>query len=145
MNDREYLQRAIDISRNSPPCGTAYRVGAVIVTAPGAVFEGYTHETSRDNHAEEEAIKKALAAGADMGGATIYSSMEPCSTRRSKPVSCAELIVGYGFGRVVYASGEPDCFADCEGTARLLAAGVAVDTFPDMAAEVREINSHILP
>ena len=125
-------------------CDTAYCVGAVIVTANGELFEGYTHETGPHNHAEEEAIKKALDSGADLSGASIYTSMEPCSTRKSKPVSCTELILHNGFGRVIYAYAEPDCFVRCEGTRLLREAGVEVVIMADLAPQVEEINSHIL-
>ncbi len=139
-----YLQRAIDISRKCVKSNTAYCVGAVIVTKKGQQFEGYTHETGLHNHAEEEALKKAFDSGADLSGASIYSSMEPCSTRKSKPVSCTELIIRNGFERVVYAYAEPDCFVRCEGTRMLRDAGVEVDIIAGLAPQVEEINSHIL-
>lgn len=142
--EREYLQKAINASRKCAPSLTAYCVGAVIVTKSGQSFEGYTHETGPHNHAEEEAIKKALDAGADLRGASIYTSMEPCSTRKSKPVSCTELIILNGFGRVIYAYAEPDCFVRCEGTRILREAGVEVEVIADLAPQVEEINSHIL-
>ena len=80
--DLHYLRQAIALSRRCTPCATSYRVGAVIVTRSGDRFTGYTHETSPTHHAEQEAILKATAAGADLHGASIYSSMEPCSTQQ---------------------------------------------------------------
>lgn len=142
--DERLLLQAIHLSRNSPPCSTAYRVGAVVVTRDGKEFTGFTHETSPDNHAEEEAILKALAASADLTGATIYSSMEPCSTRRSKPVSCSELIIGYRIARVVYAYAEPACLADCQGTSLLTGSGIEVTVLPWLGPQVEEINTHII-
>jgi 5-amino-6-(5-phosphoribosylamino)uracil reductase len=144
MTDIEYLKRAIELSRSSPPSPTAYRVGAVVVTAEGRVFEGYTHETGPRNHAEEEAIAKAVAAGVNLCGSTIYVSMEPCSTRASKPVSCSELIIGHGFRKVVFALGEPPLFASCTGAANLAKAGIEVERHDELAAEAREINAHLL-
>jgi 5-amino-6-(5-phosphoribosylamino)uracil reductase len=144
MTDTEYLERAIELSRNSPPSPTAYRVGAVVVTPGGLVFEGYTHETDAKNHAEEEAIAKAVAAGVNLCGSTIYASMEPCSTRASKPVSCSELIIRHGFGRVVFALSEPPLFAACTGAQMLADAGIEVVHIGHLAARVREINRHLL-
>ena len=86
--DRRYLQMAIDESRKCTPSTSSYCVGAVIVTTNRKIFTGYTHETSPTHHAEQEAILKALAAGVELRGATIYSSMEPCSERKSEPESC---------------------------------------------------------
>ena len=144
MNDREYLKRAIELSRQSTPSPTSYRVGAVVVTSDGAVFEGYTHESDDQNHAEEEALAKAIKAGARLTGATIYASMEPCSTRQSKPVSCSELIIGHGLSRVVYALAEPTLLALCEGADKMRHAGIEVVEMADLSPLVREINAHLL-
>lgn len=144
MTDREYLQMAVDESRKCTPSRGAYSVGAVIVTREGRVFKGYTHETDPRNHAEEEAIAKAVAAGADLRGAAIYSSMEPCSTRASKPVSCSEHIIRNGFSKVVYALGEPPVFVRCSGASDLAAAGIEVMRMAELAPQVEDINRHLL-
>lgn len=144
MTDREYLQIAINESRKCIPSHRSYCVGAVIVTPDGRIFMGYTHETGPHNHAEEEALAKALADGAELRGATIYSSMEPCSTRASKPVSCSQLIIDHGFRRVVYAMGEPPVFVECQGAANLTGAGIEVVQIDELAGQVREINRHLL-
>ncbi len=142
--DAEYLARAVELSRSSVPSMSAYRVGAVILTRDGQIFEGYTHETDAKNHAEEEAVAKALAACASLEGAAIYVSMEPCSTRASKPVSCSELIIRHRFGRVVFVLKEPSLFVRCTGADNLAAAGIEVEHREEMASEVREINAHLL-
>lgn len=142
--DRRLLQSAIDISRKCEPSDTSYCVGCVLLTAAGEMFEGYTHETGRLNHAEEEAIMKACNAGADLAGATIYTSMEPCSKRASKPVSCSELIINHRMRRVVYALAEPDCFVHCDSARMLRKAGIEVVTDDSLAEQVRRINSHII-
>ncbi len=141
--DRLLLREAIAQSRLSPPCATAYRVGAVVVTAAGERFAGYTHETSATHHAEQEAILKAQAAGADLRGAAIYTSMEPCSQRASEPESCTQLILRHGFARVVFALYEPDCFVQCRGALTLREAGLDVRCCPELGPEVRAINGHI--
>ena len=141
--DRRMLHRAIHLSRHSTPSPTSYRVGAVIVTSDGRQFEGYTHQTSPLNHAEEEAIARAEAAGASLAGATIYSSMEPCSKRASKPESCSALIIRKGFSRVVFALREPDCFVRCTGADDLRAAGIEVAEIGDMGQEVLDVNAHL--
>lgn len=138
------MQMALEASRECVPCATAYCVGAVVVTAAGQVFSGYTHETGPANHAEEEAVAKALAAGADLHDAVIYSTMEPCSTRSSKPRSCTQMIIEHGFGRVVYAFKEPLCFVQCQGDRLLREAGIEVDVMDGLAQEVVVINSHII-
>lgn len=145
QQDLHYLRRAVELSRCAAPCATSYRVGAVVVTRAGEEFAGYTHESSPTHHAEQEAFAKALAAGADLRGAAIYTSMEPCSTRSSEPVSCSELILRYGLSRTVFALYEPACFVHCQGAMRLRAAGVEVRVYPQLGGEVLAINGHLHP
>lgn len=142
--DLKYLQEAIDESRKCTPSETAYCVGAVIITTSGEQFNGYTHETNTINHAEEEAIAKALSAGAELKEATIYSSMEPCSKRSSKPKSCSQLLIEHKFGRVVYALAEPSHFVDCQGDSILRESGIEVKVIESLAPQVLEVNSHIV-
>ena len=143
QEDLHYLRMAIDLSRRCTPCATCYRVGAVIVTRSGEIYTGYTHETSPTHHAEQEAIAKALAAGADLRGGTIYSSLEPCSTRSSEPESCSELILRHGFSRTVFALYEPSCFVSCQGAERLREGGVEVRVYDELGNDVRAINAHL--
>lgn len=143
--DLVWLARATQEAFRCTPSETCYCVGAVIVLPDGRTFTGYTHETSPTHHAEQEAIAKALAAGAgaDLHGAAIYSSMEPCSKRSSEPESCTQLILRYGFARVVFAAYEPACFVQCQGARMLREAGVDVRVYPRLAHSVREANAHL--
>ena len=115
----------------------------VVATPDGRIFRGYTHETSATHHAEQEAIAKALAAGAPLRGATVYTSMEPCSQRASEPESCTELILRHGIARVFFALYEPDRFVECRGAQLLREAGVKVRCCPELADEVRAVNAHL--
>ncbi len=141
--DRLYLARAIEASRACTPSPSCYCVGAVVRTADGRLFTGRTHEISATDHAEQEAVAKALAAGADLRGATVYSSMEPCSHRASQPESCTQLILRHGFARAVFALYEPDRFVACRGALTLRQAGLDVRCYPDMGADVLAVNAHL--
>ncbi|MFI3277917.1 MAG: dihydrofolate reductase family protein [Rikenellaceae bacterium] len=142
--DKLYMSRAVEASRNSPPAATCYRVGAVVVTSKGEIFEGYTHEGSPTHHAEQIAIFKAQKNGAELKGSTIYSTIEPCSKRTSEPKSCSQLIMELGFSRVVFALYEPSCFVCCEGASNLRRAGVEVKQMAEFEAPVRKINAHVI-
>lgn len=141
--DLRYLCMAVAEGRKCMPGATSYCVGAVVTTADGRIFAGYTHETSPTHHAEQEAIAKALAAGADLHGATMYSSMEPCSQRASEPESCTQLIIRHRFARAVFALYEPDCFVCCRGALTLREAGVDVRVYPSLGGGVWEANAHL--
>ncbi|MEV0397094.1 dCMP deaminase [Polymorphospora rubra] len=143
--DREWLCVAIELARLSPPVRTAYAVGAIIVDRHGQeLARGWSRETDPYVHAEESALAKLSGTGVDLTGATVYSSLEPCSVRRSRPRPCAELIIAAGIGRVVLALREPPVFVDCHGVELLEAAGVEVIEMPDLADRVRATNAHVL-
>ncbi|GIF09724.1 cytidine/deoxycytidylate deaminase family protein [Actinoplanes siamensis] len=143
--DRFWTRSAIDLSRLSPPSPTHYAVGAVVVGPSGnPMATGYTGETDPHFHAEEEALAKLAGRGLDLTGVTMYTSLEPCTVRKSRPVSCTELILASGIRRVVLALREPLRFADCTGVETLLGHGVEVAEIPELGEAVRDINAHVM-
>ncbi len=147
--DLHWLRAAIELSRRCTPSMTAFSVGAVLVGADGTVLtEGYSRELDPGDHAEEVALAKiglpGSAAVTGLADATLYSSLEPCAARASRPVPCADAIIASGIGRVVIAWQEPPIFVPGGGALRLRAAGVAVTTVPELAAAAMAVNSHLL-
>src|SRR5437899_8443874 len=74
-------------------------VGAVLVTVDDATFEGAT-EPPGGRHAEVVALDAARAAGARTDGATLYSTLEPCSHHGRTP-PCTDAIIAAGVSRVM--------------------------------------------
>lgn len=143
--DIHWLRRAIELSYRCPPSSTAFSVGSVIVAADGTVLgEGHSRRDDPGDHAEEVALRGLDPADLRLTGATLYSSLEPCSSRTSRPHSCSELVLTWPIPRVVFAWREPDLFVDCDGAERLSAAGRTVVEYPDLAQEVRDANTHLL-
>lgn len=144
-DDRYWLEQAIDLSRSCPPSPTAFCVGAIIVSSGSDVLAtGYSRETHQHDHAEEIALAKLPPDDPRLRAATIYTSLEPCSKRASRPRTCTELILAAGIPRVVLAWREPSIFVDCEGVELLSAAGVEVVELPSLAEKVRKLNAHLL-
>ncbi len=100
-------------------------VGCVLVLADGTVVEGATQPPGGP-HAEASALAAARAAGHDTAGATAYVTLEPCSHHGRTP-PCADALVDAGVSRAVIAIEDPDPQVSGRGTARLRAAGVAVE------------------
>ncbi|HEY2505156.1 MAG TPA: deaminase [Streptosporangiaceae bacterium] len=148
--DHYLLLQAIELSRRCPPSSTAFSVGAVLVGGDGSVLSaGYSRELAPADHAEEVALVKAglpaAATGApELASATLYSSLEPCAARASRPVPCADLIIASGIGRVVIAWREPPIFVPGGGVARMHAAGIRVLVLPELAPAARAVNAHLL-
>jgi diaminohydroxyphosphoribosylaminopyrimidine deaminase/5-amino-6-(5-phosphoribosylamino)uracil reductase len=143
--DERWMRLAIELAWQCPPSPTAYSVGAVIVDAGGdEISRGFSREGDPMVHAEESALGKLAADDPRLAGATIYSTLEPCSQRRSRPRTCTELIVEAGLRRVVIAWREPTLFvADCQGYELLAEAGLEVAELPSLAALAAAPNGHL--
>lgn len=145
-SDRRWMAKAIELSRKCPPAEGAYSVGAVLVDADGQLIaDGYSRENDPHVHAEESALGKLTDADRGrLAAATLYSTLEPCSQRRSRPRTCSQLVLDAGVGRVVIAWREPALFvADCVGVEALQDAGVTVLELPELADQARAVNAHL--
>ena len=97
-------------------------VGAVVVSSSGEVFTGATLEPG-NAHAEIVAL---TAAGNNAIGATLYSTLEPCShTGRTGP--CTTAIIEAGVIRVVVGTLDPDAKVAGSGVQQLRNAGLTVE------------------
>jgi 5-amino-6-(5-phosphoribosylamino)uracil reductase len=143
--DVHWLRHAVELSRRCPPSPTAFSVGAIIVAADGTpLATGFSRERDLRDHAEEVALAKIPPGDLRLARATIYSSLEPCGVRASRPCPCADLIIAAGIPRVVYAWHEPPVLAVGGGAEKLSAAGVSVIEIPELAPQAREINAHLI-
>ncbi len=136
--DSEHLARAIELAeggrgrtRPNP------LVGAVVVRDGQVLGEGF-HTALGEPHAEREAI--AACGGADLGGATLYVSLEPCChTGRTPP--CTDAIIDAGITRVVVASDDPTEKASGRGLGILRDEGIEVDVAEgELATRARLLN-----
>ena len=143
--DRRWLREAIELSRRCPPSTSAFSVGAVIIAADGStVATGFSRQRDPHDHAEEGALATLEAGDPRLPGATLYSSLEPCRFRASRPRPCAELIIASGLRRVVIAWLEPPVFARGGGAELLRESGVTVMEIPELADEARAVNAAVL-
>ncbi|MET8560796.1 dihydrofolate reductase family protein [Streptomyces flaveolus] len=145
--DRHWLRTACELAALCPPSETAFSVGAVVVAADGTELARGRSREGADPvaHAEEAALAKIDAGDARLAGATVYSSLEPCARRASRPAPCAELILRAGVRRVVTAWREPDTFvAGADGSGVLIAGGAQVVVLPELEELAKAPNVHLL-
>jgi diaminohydroxyphosphoribosylaminopyrimidine deaminase/5-amino-6-(5-phosphoribosylamino)uracil reductase len=135
-HDTLLMRRALDVAATarvvSPPNPW---VGCVIECADGRVFVGAT-EAPGNRHAERVALDAARTAGADLRGATLVVTLEPCSHHGRTP-PCTDALIDAGISRVVCAITDPDPRVAGGGVDALRTAGidVHVGTCTDAATE----------
>jgi diaminohydroxyphosphoribosylaminopyrimidine deaminase/5-amino-6-(5-phosphoribosylamino)uracil reductase len=128
------MDRAIQLAAGVRPSTSPNPwVGCVI--EPGG-FTGATRPPG-GAHAEIAALD---AAGDRAQGATLYTTLEPCShTGRTPP--CTDAILAAGVARVVVAIEDPDPQVSGKGIAALRAAGVEVD----VGVRAGEVRAQLAP
>ena len=104
-------------------------VGAVVVTPGGTVVGEGWHEHAGGPHAELIALR---AAGGRAKGATLYSTLEPCS-RFGRTPPCVDAVVGAGIAKVVVGSDDPSQ----DGIERPRELGVEVEVLDLWAARTQ--------
>jgi diaminohydroxyphosphoribosylaminopyrimidine deaminase / 5-amino-6-(5-phosphoribosylamino)uracil reductase len=121
--DQLHLGRAIELAgRGTGTVKPNPVVGAVIARDGEVLGEGW-HERFGGAHAEVNAIE---ACGmADLAGATLYVSLEPCCHEGKTP-PCTEAIMQAGIGRVVVGSDDPTEKASGRGLGILRDEGIEV-------------------
>ncbi len=136
--DKLHLARAIELARNGLGAVRPNPVVGAVVARDGEVLGEGWHEEYGAAHAEVNAIE---ACGmADLSGATLYVSLEPCCHEGKTP-PCTEAILQAGIGRVVIASDDPTEKASGRGLGILRDEGVEIVLADgELAASARLLN-----
>jgi diaminohydroxyphosphoribosylaminopyrimidine deaminase/5-amino-6-(5-phosphoribosylamino)uracil reductase len=122
--DDAYLARAIELAERGAGRVSPNPVVGAVVARDGTVLGEGWHDEYGGPHAEVNAI--AAAEGADLSGATMYVSLEPCCHHGRQP-PCTEAILAAGIRRVVVAGDDPSSKAAGRGLGILRDEGVDVD------------------
>jgi diaminohydroxyphosphoribosylaminopyrimidine deaminase/5-amino-6-(5-phosphoribosylamino)uracil reductase len=131
--DEQSMREAVLVAASARlTCRPNPWVGAVVVSADGRRFSGFTQPVGQ-SHAEVQALR---AAGDAARGATMYVTLEPCNHFGRTP-PCTEAIIAAGVARVVVGVRDPDERVSGSGIERLRTAGVRVDvgTCADLVSE----------
>lgn len=138
MADQRFMRAALrEARRGLGHTSPNPAVGAVIVRGGRIIARGF-HRQAGMPHAEIEALR-ALKKPSLASGATIYVTLEPCSTHGRTP-PCVNAIVGAKFARVVIGTVDPNPAHAGRGIELLRAAGVEVATGV-LEAECGELNA----
>ena len=149
-DDRKFMEMAVDQARQqlkrfgldeggerpNP------KVGCVVVTKTGEIQVGYRGELQLGEHAEFTVMEKKMK-NDRLAGATVYTTLEPCTDRKPPKKSCADRLIERQVSRVVIGLLDPDDRG--QGYHKLLDANIEVSLFsPDLVREIRELNRRFI-
>lgn len=106
-NDRRFMTLALALARRSYGATSPNpMVGAVLVKGRRIIGHGWHHRAGLP-HAEIEALRDAREHGHNPRGATLYVTLEPCSTHGRTP-PCTDAIIAAGIKKVVMGATDPN-------------------------------------
>jgi diaminohydroxyphosphoribosylaminopyrimidine deaminase / 5-amino-6-(5-phosphoribosylamino)uracil reductase len=122
--EEDFMRRALALAERGYG-GTSPNpmVGALLVKGGRILGEGW-HQRAGEPHAEVNAM---AAAGTDFRGASLYVTLEPCSTHGRTP-PCTDAIIQAGISEVIVAATDPNPKHSGQGFTILRKAGIKVRT-----------------
>jgi pyrimidine deaminase RibD-like protein len=115
------------------------RVGAVVVKDGKVVSKAHRGENPRC-HAEYIALEGKLPDDL-VAGSTVYTTLEPCTTRNHPKIPCAQRLIERRVNRVFIGMLDPNPEIRGLGIQALNEAGIETQLFPrDLQSQIEELN-----
>jgi pyrimidine deaminase RibD-like protein len=119
------------------------RVGAVVVKDGEVLSRAHRGEKPK-SHAEFVALEDKLPDGV-VTGSTVYTTLEPCTTRTHPKIPCAQRLIDRKVKRVVIGMLDPNPDIMGRGDQMLSDAGIEVQLFSrELRAQVEELNREFI-
>lgn len=118
------------------------KVGAAIITKDGHIICAYREEKRAGEHAEYTALFDVeKAQKLDLHGATLVTTLEPCTSRKHENKPCALHIADRGIQKVIVGMIDPNPEIRGKGILFLQRKNIKVEFFPNSQHEqVRRLN-----
>jgi pyrimidine deaminase RibD-like protein len=146
-DDRQFMEMAIDEARKSTgEDGRSHpKVGAVVVKDGRVLALAKAHRGEFPGcHAEYIALEKKLV-DQSLAGSTVYTTLEPCTSRNHPKIPCASRLIERKVARVVIGILDPNPKISGRGQRALRKASIVTDFFPHTLMEqIEELNREFI-
>jgi len=139
---RAFMELAVAEARKcvSEDGRTIPMVGVVVVQNGMILTQSHRGEGEPGRHAEFVALENKLR-DESVAGATLYTTLEPCTSRNPPKIPCALRVVERRIQKVVIGMLDPDPRVHGKGYFTLRDAGIEVELFPnDLMSQVEDLN-----
>lgn len=145
-SDHACMELAIQEARKArvEDARTHPMVGAVVARARTVLGTAFRGEFALGEHAEYTLLERKLK-DASLVGATVYTTLEPCTSRSHPRVPCVARLIDRRVSKVVVGMLDPNPYLSGRGLHVLRQAGVQTEFFPRaLMTAVEDLNAAFL-